>query len=99
MSMGIKITILVGAMVFIGLFLATTFALPARAEAAPYFTPEEIERGLEFSFQRRLLYWTGAALHLAVLAVIVFFGFAPQFAAALSSSGGGRRPVIRFLGV
>ncbi len=90
MSKGIKITILVGAMVFIGLFLATTFALPARAEAAPYFTPEEIERGLEFSFQRRLLYWTGAALHLAVLAVIVFSGFARKLADAIAGWVGGR---------
>src|SRR5260370_20400695 len=97
MSKGIEITILVGDMVFIGLFLADTFGVPARAEAAPYFTPEEVERGVEFSFQRRLLYWTGAALHLAVLAVIVFSGFARKFADAISRWGCGRWLITVFL--
>src|SRR5438105_1007673 len=90
MSKGIKITIVIGAIIFVVLFLVTTFAPPSRAEAEPYFTSEEIDRGLEFSFERRLLDWTGAALHLAVLTFIVCSGFARRLADLLESWVGGR---------
>jgi len=90
MSKGLKTTVLVGAIAFVALFLVTTFAPPSRVDAAKYFSPEEIDRGLEFSFQRRLLYWSGAGLHLAVLVYIVFSGFARKLADVLSFWAGGR---------
>jgi STE24 endopeptidase len=90
MSKGIKTTIIVGVIAFIALFLVTTFAPPSRAEAARYFTANEIERGLEFSLQRRLLSWASAGLNLGALAVIVFSGFARKLADTLASWVGGR---------
>ena len=87
MSKGLKTIVLVGALAFVALFLVTTFAPPTRAEAAKYFTSDQIERGLEFSLQRRLLYWTGAGLHLAVFALIVFSGFARKLASFFSRGG------------
>ena len=90
MSKGLKITIFVGASAFLLLFLVTTFAPPSRAEAEKYFTTEDIDNGLQFSLQRRLLYWAGAGLHLAALALIVFTGFARKLADLFASWVGGR---------
>ena len=90
MSKGLKITIFVGASAFLLLFLVTTFAPPSRAEAEKYFTAKEIDNGLQFSLQRRLLYWAGAGLHLAALALIVFTGFARKLADLFASWVGGR---------
>jgi STE24 endopeptidase len=90
MSKGLKITILVGAFSFVLLFLVTTFAPPSRAEAERYFSATEIDNGLKFSFQRRFLYWAGVSLHLGILALIVFTGFARKLADVLSSWSRGR---------
>jgi STE24 endopeptidase len=90
MSKGLKFTIFVGACAFLLLFLVTTFAPPSRAEAEKYFSAKEIDNGLEFGLQRRLLYWAGAGLHLAALALIVFTGFARKLADLFASWVGGR---------
>ncbi|HMF15769.1 MAG TPA: M48 family metallopeptidase, partial [Gemmataceae bacterium] len=90
MSKGLKITIFVGASAFLLLFLVTTFAPPSRAAAEEYFTAKEIDNGLEFGLQRRLLYWASAGLHLAALVLIVFTGFARKLADLFASWVGGR---------
>lgn len=62
---------------FVGLVLALFFALfiltvfvpypPARLEAERYFTPHDIDRGLEYSLERRLLFWASSAVELGLL--------------------------------
>lgn len=67
-----------GIVFFVGLFAGTTFAPPSaeiEQNARKYFTPEEVERGQDFSFQRKLLFWTGTGLRLGLLAWIVCSGF------------------------
>jgi len=75
--------VLAGLAFFLALFALTTFA-PAdadiEAQARTHFSTTDIERGREFSFQRRLLFWTGTFLQLAVLAGIVFSGLARKLA-------------------
>lgn len=97
MSKALKTVILVGTLAFVVLFVTTTFAPPTRTEASKYFTSEEIERGIQFSFERRLLYWAGAALHLGVLALIVFSGFARKLTDAIGARVGGRWLVMLLL--
>jgi STE24 endopeptidase len=73
-----KAAIVAVVFLFVALFALTTFlpAPAARAEAEPYFPPRVIERGLERSLQGKLLFWSSTAVHLGVLAVVVFTGFA-----------------------
>src|SRR5690242_5395186 len=72
--------IFAGALLFLGVFVATTFvpSPAARSEAASYFSEKEIDAGLRFSFERRLFYWGGLGGHLAVLTWVVFSGFARE---------------------
>jgi STE24 endopeptidase len=58
---------------FIALFVVNTFihSPPSRERAADYFSAEEIDRGLEFSFERKLLSWCGVGLQLALLTSLV----------------------------
>jgi STE24 endopeptidase len=65
------------AFVLATVFLMIFFALPtfiaspsARAEAEQYFTAAQIQRGLDYSFERRLLFWPQTALHLGLLLVL-----------------------------
>jgi STE24 endopeptidase len=66
------------AILFVTLFVVTTFShsAAARAEAAVYFPENVIERGLEYSFQRRLLFWPALALRLGLLFLVVETGWA-----------------------
>jgi STE24 endopeptidase len=58
--------------VFFALFVLTVFVPypPARVDAERYFTPQEIERGLEYSFERRLLFWGASAVELGFLLIV-----------------------------
>jgi STE24 endopeptidase len=55
--------------VFFALFVLTVFVPypPARTQAEKYFTAAEVERGLEYALERRLLFWGSAAAELGVL--------------------------------
>lgn len=78
-----KWILLAGIAFFLALFALTTFASPdadLEKQAKKYFTAADIQRGQEFSFQRRLLFWTGTFLHLGMLACIVASGFARKLA-------------------
>jgi STE24 endopeptidase len=94
----VRVVLAGGVLFFVALFFLTTF-LPspqAQAEAAQYFTLEDIERGLQYSLQRRLLFWAATALHLAFLTVVVFSGFARRLADAFHT-GTGRRWLLTVL--
>jgi STE24 endopeptidase len=62
-----------GALLFVTLFLVTTFSYSsaARADAEAYFSERDIERGLQYSFERRLLFWPLFAVKLGLLVVLV----------------------------
>jgi STE24 endopeptidase len=66
------------ALLFVTLFVVTTFShsSAAQAEAAAYFPDDVIQRGLEYSFQRRLLFWPSIALRLGLLVLVVQTGWA-----------------------
>jgi STE24 endopeptidase len=61
------------ALAFIALFVLNTFVdSPASQQrAAEYFSAEDIRRGLQFSYERKLLGWCGTGLQLALLTAIV----------------------------
>ncbi len=77
-----KATLLAGIFVYVALFVFTTFvpSAEAQAEAARFFSAEEIERGLQFSYQRRLLFWLQTGVNLGLLAALVFTGWARRLA-------------------
>jgi STE24 endopeptidase len=74
----IRLLLLVVLLLFFALFLATTFAqsADARLDASQYFSREDIDRGLRFSSERRLIFWAGTALDLGLLTALVFTGWA-----------------------
>jgi STE24 endopeptidase len=69
------------------IFVGTTFveSSEAQAEAARYFSSAEIHNGLVRSFQRRLLFWAGEGVRLAVLAWLIGSGFSRRLADMCSS--------------
>jgi STE24 endopeptidase len=87
-----KWLIFFGALVLATLFVVTTFSHSsvARAEAAAYFPPDIIERGLQYSFQRRLLFWPLMALRLGLLVVLVETGLARKVTDRCQALFGGR---------
>jgi STE24 endopeptidase len=64
------------------LFLLTTFleSPQRRARAEQYFTETEIENGLNYSLQGRLLFWGSTVMPLAAFTLIVVSGFARKLA-------------------
>jgi len=78
---GLKV-ILATALVYTLLFVLTMFprSPETEAQAAAYFSPQEIENGLRFAFQRRLVLWASTAVQLAFLFVMVFSGYARKLA-------------------
>src|SRR4051812_45241178 len=58
---------------FLALFVVNTFVdSPAtRQEAAKYFSAAEIERGQQYTCERKLLSWCGIGLQLALLTALV----------------------------
>jgi STE24 endopeptidase len=87
-----KLIVLAGALTFLVLFATTTFVSSpaAQAEARKYFSEKEIDQGLQFSFQRRLLYWGSFGTHLVILTWVVFSGFGRKLANACLACTGGR---------
>ena len=81
--MTMKRLLAAGLGVFLALFLLTTFVpwSDAQARALAYgFTSEQVERGLQFSFERRLFFWLGSALELGLLVVLITTGMARRWA-------------------
>src|SRR5438105_4012883 len=96
-----KTLVLTGIAVFIALFVLTTFVPDpeARAEAAEYFSQETIERGLQRSFESKLLFWSSTAVHLGALALVALTGFARRLTDVCRRWTGGRwLPTLWLLG-
>src|SRR5205823_2300259 len=62
-SPGLRAALAAAVLVYALLFVLTTFphSPEAQAQAAAYFTPQEIEPGLRFAHQRRLFFWCPTA--------------------------------------
>ena len=87
-----KPTAAVLALAFLALSLTTLFAPSGdmEARAARHFTKQEIERGRRHAFERRLIFWSGQALQLTLLAALVLTGFARRLADVCERWTGGR---------
>jgi STE24 endopeptidase len=79
---GLKAAVAAGALVYVILFVLTTFPQSPSAEtqAARYFNRQEIEQGQRFAMQRRLFFWGSTAVQLLFLGFVVFTGFARKLA-------------------
>jgi len=79
-------------LLFVTVFVVTTFSYSpaARAEAAAYFPADVIERGLQFSFERRLLFWPLVALRFGFLVILVQTGLARKWTDRCQALVGGR---------
>jgi len=85
---------------FLLLFVVTTF-IPypaAQFEATGYFSQDEIDTGLQFTFERRLFMWAGVALEFAVLGAFSLTGLGRWLADRFLAWTGQRR-VLAALGV
>ena len=87
-----KPTALILALAFLTLSLITLFARSGdmEARAARHFTREEIERGRRYAFERRLIFWSGQAIQLTLLAALVLSGFARRLTDLCERWAGGR---------
>jgi STE24 endopeptidase len=95
-----KAALVVGLLLFVAVFVLTTF-LPdayARLEAERYFVPEVIARGLQRARQGKLLFWGSTAVHLGALVLVVFSGLGRRLA-DLCERWTGRRWLLTVLGV
>ncbi|HYV39910.1 MAG TPA: M48 family metallopeptidase [Gemmataceae bacterium] len=72
-TLGLRAAVAGIALAFVALFIVNTFveSPTAREEAGKYFSAEEIERGLQYSKERKLLSWCGFGLQLALLTALV----------------------------
>src|SRR5262245_6124009 len=70
--------------VFFGLCVLTTFVPypPARTEAERYFDAQVIDNGLEYSLQRRLLFWSATGVELGLLLALGLTSAGPRLADA-----------------
>jgi len=70
------------AVLFAALALASSFSRSPERErqAERYFSREQIARGRQFSFERRLLFWSHEAAQLVLLALVVASAAAPRIA-------------------
>lgn len=82
------------------MFVATTFITypPARDEALAYFSPQEIDAGLQYAFQRRFFLWGASALELALLCTFALTGVGRRVADRLLA-GSGQRRLVAVLGM
>jgi STE24 endopeptidase len=97
-----KWLIFFGAIVFVSLFLVTTFSKSsaAEAEARTYFSADEIEWGLQYSFERRLLFWPAFAVKLGILVALVTTSIARKSTDWLQRRVGGRwLPTVLLVGL
>jgi STE24 endopeptidase len=81
-----------GAFVFVVLFFLNTFvtSAPAEAQARAYFSAKEIEDGLRFAFERKLIFWSATAASLTLWTVVVLAGWGRQLADLAGRLTGGR---------
>jgi STE24 endopeptidase len=70
---GLRVGLICIAIVFLALFILNTFGQSAssRVRARTYFSAEEIDRGLQYGYERKLLGWFGTGLELALLTALV----------------------------
>lgn len=90
------------ALILVTLFLVTTFSYSAaaRADAAHYFPEDVIERGLQYSFERRLLFWPLMALRFGLLAVLVTTSLSRKLADLFARrTGGAWLPTVLLMGL
>jgi STE24 endopeptidase len=97
-----KAAIAAGVGVFLALFVLTTFvpSPEARALAEAYrFKPEEIDDGLQYAFQRRLLFWASTFVWLGFLTWLVFSGGGRKLADRCTLRTGGHwLPAVLLVG-
>lgn len=89
------------AALFLVLFVLTTFVpYPAARESAQAvdFSAEQIDRGLQYTFERRFFFWGATALHLALLCVLAMTG-AGRWLADRFLEWTGERRILAALGV
>ncbi len=77
-----RTAVIVIVLVYLGLFLVTLVPPPAAeyAEAARYFSAEEIASGQRFALERRLIFWAGTFLELGLLLTLITTGAARRLA-------------------
>ena len=83
-----------------GLFVGTTF-IPypaAREEARAYFSDSEIDMGWQYVHERRLLFWAGTTLEMAILCTFALTGIGRRWADRLIRLAGNNR-VLAALGL
>ena len=70
---GLRAAVACIALAFVALFVVNTFVTSPASEqrAAEYFSAADIQRGLQFSYERKLLTWCGTGLQLALLTALV----------------------------
>jgi STE24 endopeptidase len=85
---------------FVLLFLVTTFVPypPAHEQAKAYFTDQEIDAGLQYTFERRFFFWAGTALDLGLLGVLALTSLSRRGADRLLTWTGQRR-IMAVLGM
>jgi len=79
----LRIAIAVFVVALLALFIVTTFVPAPAAEfarAREYFTEQEIDTGVQYSFQRRLFFWASTALEVGLLIGLVATGAARRLA-------------------
>lgn len=92
-----RFVVLIVVCIFVALFLLTTFLPAPRAEveAAKYFPPVVIERGLQHSLEGKLQFWASTFVHLGALAVVALTGLARRLADVFARwTGGGWLPGV-----
>lgn len=88
-----RAAILAGVFVYAALFFFTTFVSwdeAQRQAAAAGFTAEEIERGLQYTYERRLTGWIATGLDLLLLVLLACTPLARKLADRIDARTGGR---------
>ena len=69
----VRVAISIVLLAFLALFAINTFTHSQSSEvrASQYFSSEQIQQGLQFSYERKLLSWCGIGLQLALLTALV----------------------------
>ena len=74
---GLRAALVCLVLAFGTLFVLNTFVTTSPdslTRAERYFSKSDIERGLQFSYERKLISWCGIGLHLALLTALVNLG-------------------------
>src|SRR5438128_1298200 len=88
-----KAALFAGLLVYAALFVLTSFVPyeEARDEALAYgYTETEIERGLQYAFERRLLMWSSTGMEFLLLVLLACTPFARRLADRLHALFGRR---------